>query len=660
VKIDYTDVLVVGGGLAGLRIALAAKRRGHDTVILSLVPPKRSHSAAAQGGMQASLGNVIKGSGDNEDVHFQDTVRGSDWGADQEVVRMFVDTAPKAVRELAAWGVPWTRISKGEREVVINGKKVIISESEQADGLLNQRNFGGTSKWRTCYASAGTGHAMLYAVSDQTIAASIPVHERVEALALIHDAGRCYGAIVRDLVTGALSAFVAKATVIATGGAGRVYRATTNAVICEGIGTVIALETGLAALSNMEAVQFHPTGLFPSGILITEGCRGDGGILRDVDGHRFMPDYEPEKKDLAARDVVSRRMLEHIRKGKGVKSRFGEHLWLDITLLGREHIERNLREVQEICRNFLDIDPSKDLIPVYPAAHYTMGGVRTNPTGESPGLAGLFVAGEAACWDIHGFNRLGGNSVAETIVAGMIVGESIATFCDRPQSDLTVSTGIIRDFLAREDAKISALLTGGGDEDANLLRIRMQEIMTEKVGIFRTADKLATAVDELQALLAKSRNIGVRNKSRGANPELVAAYRTQKMIKLALCVACGALARTESRGAHYRDDFPRRDDAQWLRRTLAIWKNEGDTLPTLDYEPLDVMRMELPPGSRGYGTKDDHIVHPDAPRRAAEVEATRKRLVDADRFAVQAALMPYDHLLPPDLRARNERIDGSN
>ena len=217
-KIDYTDVLVVGGGLAGLRIALAAKRRGHDTVILSLVPPKRSHSAAAQGGMQASLGNVIKGSGDNEDVHFQDTVRGSDWGADQEVVRMFVDTAPKAVRELAAWGVPWTRISKGEREVVINGKKVIISEREQADGLLNQRNFGGTSKWRTCYASAGTGHAMLYAVSDQTIAASIPVHERVEALALIHDAGRCCGAIVRDLVSGALSACVAKATVIATGG----------------------------------------------------------------------------------------------------------------------------------------------------------------------------------------------------------------------------------------------------------------------------------------------------------------------------------------------------------------------------------------------------------------------------------------------------------
>jgi fumarate reductase flavoprotein subunit len=660
VNIDYTDVLVIGGGLAGLRVALAVKRRGYDAVILSLVPPKRSHSAAAQGGMQASLGNVIKASGDNEDVHFEDTVRGSDWGADQEVVRMFVDTAPKAVRELAAWGVPWTRVAKGPREVVINGQKVSISEREDAHGLLNQRNFGGTSKWRTCYVSDGTGHAMLYAVSDQTIAASIPVRERVEALALIHDGGRCCGAIVRDLVSGALSATVAKATVIATGGAGRLYRATTNAVICEGIGAAIALETGLAALGNMEAVQFHPTALFPSGILITEGCRGDGGLLRDVDGHRFMPDYEPDKKDLAARDVVSRHMLEHIRKGKGVKSRLGEHLWLDITQLGRAHIEKNLREVQEICRYFADIDPSKDPIPVFPAQHYTMGGVRTDAAGQSPGLPGLFAAGEAACWDLHGFNRLGGNSVAETIVAGMLVGEAVANYCNLPASDFAVSTGLIRDFLAREQARISALLNGAGNEDANLLRIRMQEIMTEKVGIFRTGAQLMAAVDELQGLLVKSRKIAVRSKSPGANPELVTAYRTQKMIKLALCIACGAHARTESRGAHYRNDFPRRDDAQWLKRTLAVWKSENDTLPTLDYETLDVMRMELPPGARGYGAKDDHIVHPDAPRRAAEIAATRQRLAGADRFVLQAAVMAYDHLLPKSLRARNERIDGRN
>src|SRR5262245_45855806 len=390
--------------------------------------------------MQASLGNVAKGMGDNEDVHFEDTVRGSDWGADQQVVRMFVNTAPKAVRELAAWGVPWSRVRKGDRQVIINGQKVTIAEREEAHGLVAQRDFGGTKKWRTCYVSDGTGHAMLFAMSDRAIAESIPVHERTEALALIHDAGRCHGAIVRDLVTGELAAYVAKATCIASGGAGRLYRSTTNAVICEGIGTAIALETGIATVGNMEAVQFHPTAIFPAGILVTEGCRGDGGLLRDAEGKRFMPDYEPEKKELASRDVVSRRMEQHIHGGHGVKSRFGEHLWLDITLLGDKHINNNLREVKEICQYFLGVDPVREWIPVRPAQHYTMGGVRTDHTGQSATLKGLFAAGEAACWDMHGFNRLGGNSVAETVVAGMIVGEFIADFCDSAQSDVGVST----------------------------------------------------------------------------------------------------------------------------------------------------------------------------------------------------------------------------
>ena len=441
-KIIYTDVLVIGGGLAGLRIAIGAKRRGHDAIILSLVPPKRSHSAAAQGGMQASLANVINGQGDNEDVHFEDTVRGSDWGADQHVVRMFVNTAPKAVRELAAWGVPWSRVRKGDRDVIINGQKVTITERDEAHGLIAQRAFGGTSKWRTCYVSDGTGHAMLYTMSDQAIAQQIPVHERAEAIALIHDGGRCYGAVVRHLVTGELAAYVAQATAIASGGAGRLYRVTTNAVISEGIPTAIALETGVASLGNMEAVQFHPTPAFPAGILLTEGARGDGGLLRDVDGHRFMPDYEPEKKELASRDVVSRRMEEHIARGKGVQSRFGDHLWLDITLLGEHHIKHNLREVYEICHYFLGVDAVKEWVPVRPAQHYTMGGVRTNHTGESPTLKGLFSAGEAACWDMHGFNRLGGNSVAETVVAGMIVGEFIADFCERSENAGNIPTSL--------------------------------------------------------------------------------------------------------------------------------------------------------------------------------------------------------------------------
>jgi fumarate reductase flavoprotein subunit len=655
-KVIYTDVLVIGGGLAGLRLGIGAKRRGHDVVILSLVPPKRSHSCAAQGGMQASLGNVIKAQGDNEDVHFEDTVRGSDWGADQKVVRMFVNTAPKAIRELAAWGVPWSRVQKGDREVIINGQKVTITERDEAHGLLTQRDFGGTKKWRACYVSDGTGHAMLYAVSDQAIAQAIPVHERMEALALIHDGNRCHGAIARNLVSGALVAYVAKATAIASGGAGRLYRTTTNAVICEGIGAALALETGVATLGNMEAIQFHPTAIFPAGILVTEGCRGDGGLLRDAAGKRFMPDYEPEKKELASRDVVARRMEQHIHSGNGVKSRFGEHLWLDITLLGAQHINHNLREVKEICHYFLGIDPIKDWIPVRPAQHYTMGGVRTNHSGESPTLKGLFAAGEAACWDMHGFNRLGGNSVAETVVAGMIVGEFIADFCDSPGNDVHLSTGLIHEFLSREQSKIDALLAGNGNEEASALRGQMQDIMTAKVGIFRTGDELASAVEELQALVVRSRDIGLRYRARGANAELVAAYRLQKMLKVALCVAYGALKRTESRGAHFRQDFPRRDDADWLKRTLATWTNADDTLPSLTWEPLDVMQMELPPGWRGYGAKD-YLDHPDTAKRTAEVEATRSQLSTAGRWVVQEALMPYETLLPLCIRGRNERID---
>jgi len=382
-KIIYTDVLVIGGGLAGLRVATGVKERGHDVVVLSLVPPKRTHSAAAQGGMQASLANCKMGEGDNEDVHFSDTIKGSDWGADQEVARMFVHCAPKAIRELAIWGVPWSRVHRGEHTSVINAQKVTISESEEAHGLITARDFGGTKKWRTCYTSDGTGHSMLYAMDNKAKEEKVEIHERLEAISLIHENGRCSGAIARNLMNGELVAYVAKATTIATGGYGRLYSVSTNAIICQGIGQAIALETGVATLGNIEAIQFHPTAIVPVGILTTEGCRGDGGLLLDKDGYRFMPDYEPEKKELASRDVVSRRMTEHIRKGKGVKSRYGDHLWLDITILGREHIEKNLREVKEICESFLGIDPAVDWIPVRP--HNTTPWVESEQnTQESP------------------------------------------------------------------------------------------------------------------------------------------------------------------------------------------------------------------------------------------------------------------------------------
>nr|WP_256929979.1 fumarate reductase flavoprotein subunit [Shewanella xiamenensis] len=651
----YTDSLVVGAGLAGLRVAIASKERGLDTLVLSLIPAKRSHSAAAQGGMQASLGNAVKGMGDDEDVHFQDTVKGSDWGCDQEVARMFAHCAPKAVRELANWGVPWSRVSAGPREVIVNAQKVTLQEAEEAHGLINARDFGGTKKWRTCYTADGTGHSLLYAMDNKAISMDIPVHERVEALAIIHDGERCHGVIARCLITGELRAYVAKSTTIATGGYGRIYEVSTNAIICEGIGQALALETGVATLGNMEAVQFHPTAIVPVGILTTEGCRGDGGLLRDKDGYRFMPDYEPEKKELASRDVVSRRMTEHMRKGKGVDSPYGPHLWLDITLLGRKHIETNLREVQEICENFLGIDPAKDWIPVRPTQHYSMGGIRTKATGESPQLKGLFSVGEAACWDMHGFNRLGGNSLAETVVGGMIIGKYVADFCEN--NSLEINTQLAEKFMRQVQTEIDTLVDGDGQENPFELKHAMQRIMMDYVGIFRNGPELDKAVTELKALLERSRKLGIKCKKRHANPELVEALRVKRMLKVALTVACGAAARTESRGAHAREDYPQRNDRDWLNRTLASWPDANALEPVLSYEPLDVMKMELPPGYRGYGI-DNAIAHPDTAKREQQIAEILAVLgEDADRYQRQAALMPFE--LPPSLQAQNERLSDT-
>ncbi|MDD6161595.1 MAG: fumarate reductase flavoprotein subunit [Campylobacter sp.] len=655
-KVLYYDSLIIGGGLAGLRSAVAASDKGLSTVVLSLCPVKRSHSAAAQGGMQASLGNSKMSEGDNEDLHFADTVKGSDWGCDQQVARMFVQTAPKAIRELASWGVPWTRITKGDRQAVINAEKTTITEKEEVHGLIHSRDFGGTKKWRTCFTADATGHTMLFGVANEALKRNVEIHDRKEAIALIHENGRCYGAVVRDLITGELAAYVAKGTLIATGGYGRVYKHTTNAVICEGMGAAIALETGLAKLGNMEAVQFHPTPIVPSGILLTEGCRGDGGILRDVDGYRFMPDYEPEKKELASRDVVSRRMMEHIRNGKGVKSAYGEHVWLDISILGRAHIEKNLRDVQEICMIFNGIDPAdegpKGWAPVLPMQHYSMGGIRTKPTGESPTLSGLFAAGEAACWDMHGFNRLGGNSVAETVVAGMIIGNYFADYCKAAQIDIKTET--IEKFITKEQDYLQSLLDKDGKYNVFEIKNKMKEIMWEHVAIFRTGEGLKKAVDELEELYKESTNVKLENKELYGNPELEEAYRVPKMLKLALCIAWGAYLRTESRGAHYREDYPKRDDLNWCKRTLTSWQ-EGATKPTVEYEELDIMSMEMPPAFRGYGAKGNIIEHPNSAIRQAQVDEIRSKMeaLGKPRHEIQEALMHYD--LQPEYKALNER-----
>ena len=495
-----TDVLIIGGGLAGERCAIEAASAGLNALILSLVPPRRSHSCAAQGGMQAALGNCVKADGDSPMLHFLDTVRGSDWGADQEVANIFTTEAPVAVRELAHFGMPWTRVRAGENHYFIKGEKVAINEADENDGLIMHRDFGGTAKWRACYAGAGTGHAALYALDSEVVRMGIAVRDRVEAMRLIHDGGRCLGAVVRCLRSGRHFPIMARATVVATGGYGRVYgKYTTNATINEGSGAVLALNTGLVPLGNMEAVQFHPTALAPSAILITEGARGDGGYLLDKNLHRFMVDAEPDKQELASRDVVSRHMAQCIRDGNGVDSVNGPHLWLDLRHLGEEHLRTKLREVFDICHDFAGVDPANGLIPVRPTQHYSMGGIRVNKDGAAYGMAGLFAVGEAACWDLHGFNRLGGNSLAETIVMGRLVGRQVAAYA--AGTELRANTGTAFDALAAAEDEANAWLARkGSGASVYAIRDAMGEIMMHKVGIFRNAEELTEAVNELQAI----------------------------------------------------------------------------------------------------------------------------------------------------------------
>ena len=608
-KIIQTDLLCIGAGLAGERVAIEAADNGFSVICLSIVPARRSHSSAAQGGMQAALGNSAMGEGDSPDVHFADTVKGSDWGCDQEVARLFVDAAPIAMRQMAFWGVPWNRVVPGEQTYYKGGKPFTAFEKPENEGLIHSRNFGGTAKWRTCYTSDGTGHCVLYTLDNRAAQMGVNVVDKVEAIALIHDGDVCMGAIARCLKTGELTAYLARATLVATGGFGRIYRESTNAVICDGGGLITALDTGVVSLGNMEAVQFHPTGIVPTDILVTEGCRGDGGTLLDKNEYRFMPDYEPDKAELASRDVVSRRMTEHMRKGLGVASPYGDHLWLDIRHLGEAHIRTKLREVDEICQSFLGVDPVYQLIPVRPTQHYSMGGVRTNKDGAAYGLKGLFSAGESACWDMHGFNRLGGNSLAETVVAGMIIGGKIVEFLKGTET--TFSTAAVRDAMNKQTSRIADLVAcKHGSENPYTVRNAMFDSIMKGAGIFRNGQDLEKCVGELQEILGRARKVGLRSNGKGANPELTMALKIEGMVKLALCVAYGALKRTESRGAHTREDFPERNDRDWLTRTLATWADGAD-LPTLNYEPA-THTFEMPPGDRGYG--GGKIISMDAPK----------------------------------------------
>jgi fumarate reductase flavoprotein subunit len=576
--LDY-DVVVVGAGLAGERAAVAAHHEGARVALLSLVQPRQSHSNAAQGGVQCSLDNMGEHSaGDDWKLHFDDTVRGSDWGADQDVVERVTKAAPRLIRQMEYFGTPFSRTD---------------------DGRIAQRNFGGTSVWRAAFASDFTGHALLYAIDQEVMRAGIDIFWRVQVISLILNGSRVIGCVAMDLRTGDLIAFSARSTILATGGAGRLYSETTNAVICRGDGQVLAYNTGLVPLGNMEAVQFHPTGMYPVWILLTEGCRGDGGVLRNKDLHEFMWDYAAKKGNLASRDVVSRAMMSEIRAGRGVEGSFGPYLWLDLTHLGAEKIMTRLRDVHDIARDFAGVNVITEMAPVKPVQHYTMGGVRTDIDCRAKGVDGLYAAGECGCWDMHGFNRLGGNSMLETLATGYYSGTTAA----KEASGRSAHAGdlvAIMDEVRRQDERIAGLIAHDPIEIPGALLGEASVIMTEQVGIFRTGEMLADAVRKLLVLRKRAENVGLTGKVRGRSLELEIALRIPYMIELALTIAQGALVRTESRGGHYREDYPSRDDDNWLNRTLAYKQNDS-WLPRLEYE--QVVITHLPPGDRGYGEK---------------------------------------------------------
>ena len=550
------DVVVVGAGLAGQRAALAAVEAGLDVGVISKLHPLRSHSGAAQGGINAAIS-----ADDSVDAHIYDTVKGSDYLGDQDAIEYFCREAGPTVVEMEHFGTIFTRAP---------------------DGSLAQRPFGGAGFPRTVYAADRTGLALLQGLWERLGGERFTLYEEWELARVLTRDGRAQGVVALDRRTGELHGVAAKATVIATGGAGRVYGRTTNAHSCTGDGVAAAYRAG-AFLKDMEFVQFHPTALLEGGILVTEGARGEGGILKNASGERFMSRYAPKVLELASRDVVARAIMTEIQQGRGFQGPYGPYVHLELMHLGREKIESRLQEICDLCRSFAGIDPVTQPIPIAPGQHYMMGGVGTNIQGET-NVPGLFAAGEAACVSIHGANRLGGNSLMETLVFGKSAGVAAAAYAARtaPASvtaaDVDPVASAYRAWFDRKDG-----------EDPSTLRAELQQTMDRHVNIFRTATDLAEGLQKVRAIRERYAKVRVVDPSKVFNLNLADAIETGHLIDLAEVIIVGALARTESRGAHYRTDYPKRDDAQWMKHTLAQSTPSG---PALSYAPVGFTRWE--------------------------------------------------------------------
>ncbi len=571
------DVVIIGAGLAGLRAAIELGEETR-TAVISKVFATRSHSGAAQGGIGAALGNEEE---DHWKWHMFDTVKGSDYLGDQDAIEILTRDAPRTIYELEHMGVPFNRTS---------------------DGRIAQRAFGGhTSNFgkasikRACYAADRTGRVIIDTLWEKCLQRGIDFFNEFQIMNLTVKDDQCCGVTAYELANGTLHHFHTKAVLLATGGAGMIYRTSSNAFASTGDGMAIAFRAG-AALEDMEFVQFHPTGIYKLGILISEAVRGEGGVLRNNEGERFMERYAPTIKDLAPRDMISRCILREIQSGRGIDGK--DYVFLDLTHLGEEVISSKLAEISGFARTYAGVDVTKEPIPVQPTCHYMMGGIATDTDGrvmiddQNQTIAGLYAAGECACVSVHGANRLGCNSLLDVLVFGRRAGRSIRRYIH------TIGLPSLSgdDPTSKTAAQIAALIDNTGEERSSTIRTEMQAIMMDDVSVFRHKDTLLKVMDKLRLLKERCRHIGIQDKGHCFNRDLLDAMEVGYMLDLAEAITLGALNRNESRGAHFREDCPDRDDNHWLVHSL--FRYAGPKPPHFLTKPVNITDFE--PQERKY------------------------------------------------------------
>ncbi|OGW09201.1 MAG: succinate dehydrogenase flavoprotein subunit [Nitrospinae bacterium RIFCSPLOWO2_12_39_15] len=566
------DVIIVGAGLAGMRAALEVCDR-YDTAIITKVYPTRSHSGAAQGGVAASLANSTD---DSWEIHMYDTVKGSDFLGDQDAIEMMVKDAPKAIIEMEHMGCVFSRTE---------------------DGRIAQREFGGHSRPRACYAADRTGHALLHALYEQVMkkANKLKIYSEWYVLSLIIEDNVCKGVVTYDIKTGKLEVLRGKAVMFATGGYGRAFSITSNAFASTGDGIIAAYRAGIP-LEDMEFVQFHPTGLYGQGILVSEAARGEGGYLVNGKGERFMEKYAKSKLELAPRDIVSRSEQNEINEGRGIDGK--DYIYLDLRHLGRDKIMEKLPQVRQLGIDFIGVDCIEKPIPIQPTAHYSMGGIPADKDGQviiddkGTKVTGFFAAGECACVSVHGANRLGTNSLLDALVFGRRTGKALMEFAGSAKLyDVNEDKEI-----ASVRSRIDTIINTSGTESMNNIRNELKEIMMSNCGVFRNKEGLEVCLKKVKELQGRFKKAKITDRGKIFNTEVIESIELGHMLEYSEVIIVSAMAREESRGSHARTDFPKRDDAKWLKHTLSYKKPDGGI--ELKYKPVTITKHQ--PEERKY------------------------------------------------------------